>query len=91
MTATRGASRKSPYILRMNLMSDGPYLTVFTSSVMPLNARRFGIAALPIHLPSKSWPVVVVTLKKRTQSAAVERFIECVREVANSFSNLTEA
>ena len=67
-------------------MADGPYISVFTSSVMRQNAHRFGIAALPINLPSKPWPVVVVTLRNRTQSAAVERFIEFVRQVANSLS-----
>jgi DNA-binding transcriptional LysR family regulator len=72
--------------LRMQMMSDGPYISVFTSSVMRHNAHRFGIAALPINLPSKPWPVVLVTLKNRTQSAAVERFIESVRQVANSLS-----
>ena len=72
--------------LRMQLMADGPYISVFTSSVMRQNAHRFGIAALPIDLPSKPWPVVVVTLRNRTQSAAVERFIESVRQVANSLS-----
>jgi DNA-binding transcriptional LysR family regulator len=70
--------------LRMQLMADGPYISMFTSSVMRQNAHRFGIAALPINLPSKPWPVVVVTLRNRTQSAAVERFIESVLQVANS-------
>jgi DNA-binding transcriptional LysR family regulator len=70
----------------MQLMSDGPYISVFTNSVMRHNAHRFGIAALPINLPSKPWPVVLVTLKNRTQSAAVERFIDSVRQVANSLS-----
>src|SRR4029450_2787404 len=70
----------------MQLMADGPYISVFTSSVRRQNADRFGIAALPINLPSKPWPVVLVTLKNRTQSAAVERFIESVRQVANSLS-----
>ena len=74
------------YTLRTQLMADGPYISVFTSSVMRQNAHRYGIAALPINLPSRPWPVVVVTLKNRTQSAAVERFIESVRLVANSLS-----
>jgi DNA-binding transcriptional LysR family regulator len=76
----------SSVILRTQLMADGPYISVFTGSVMRQHAHRFGIAALPINLPSKPWPVVVVTLKNRTQSAAVERFIESVRQVANSLS-----
>jgi DNA-binding transcriptional LysR family regulator len=70
--------------LRMQLMSAGPYVSVFTSSVMRQNAHRFGIAALPIALPSKPFPVVIVTLRNRTQSAVVERFIESAREVAQT-------
>src|SRR5262245_14887310 len=76
----------SSVTLRMQLMADGPYISVFTSSVIRMHAHRFGIAALPINLPSKPWPVVVVTLRNRTQSAAVERFVESIRQVANSLS-----
>src|SRR5262249_8165681 len=47
--------------LRMHLMSLGPYITVFTGSVMRQSAHHFGIATLAVHLPSNSWPLVVVT------------------------------
>jgi hypothetical protein len=30
------------------------------------------------------WPSLLVTLKNRTLSPAVERFIECVRDVAKA-------
>jgi DNA-binding transcriptional LysR family regulator len=73
-------------ILRMLLMSDGPYITVFASSVMRWNAERYGIVALPISMPTRPWPVVLVTLKNRTQSAAVQSFVASVREVARSMS-----
>jgi DNA-binding transcriptional LysR family regulator len=72
--------------LRMLLMSDSPYITVFTGLVMRQNAQRFGIAALPISLPTRAWPIVIVTLKNRTQSAAVQSFIQSARTVAQSFS-----
>jgi DNA-binding transcriptional LysR family regulator len=71
--------------LRMRLLADGPYITAFGSSVMRHNAQRFGIAALPVTLPSPAWPAVFVTLKNRTQSPVVERFIESAYEVAKSF------
>jgi DNA-binding transcriptional LysR family regulator len=71
--------------LRTRLIATGPYLTVFAKSVMRLNADYYGIMALPIELPMKPWPVVVVTLKNRTLSPVVERFIACAREVARAF------
>ena len=71
--------------LRMQLMAAGPYVSVFASSVMRLNAHRYNITVLPIHLPSQPWPVVLVTLKNRTLSPVVERFIACAHEVAKSF------
>jgi hypothetical protein len=40
---------------------------------------------LPVGLPTRPWPVVILTLKNRMLSPVVERFIECAREVAKSF------
>jgi len=71
-------------ILRARLLAAGPYLTVFADSVMQLNAARYGLAVLPINLPNKPWPVVIVCLKNRTVSPLVDRFIACGREVANT-------
>jgi DNA-binding transcriptional LysR family regulator len=71
--------------LRMQLLAAAPYVSVFSHSVMRLNAQRFGIVALPIVLPHKPWPVAIVTLKNRTLSPVVERFIESAHEVAKSF------
>jgi hypothetical protein len=41
---------------------------------------------LPIELAMPPQFVVVVTLKNRTLSPVVERFIECARDVAASFA-----
>ena len=71
--------------LRNRLVAAGPYLTTFANSVMKLNARYYNLAILPIALPTRPWPVVVVTLKHRTLSPVVERFIACAHEVAKSF------
>ena len=73
--------------LRMHLMAAGPYISVFTGTVMRQLARRFDIVALPVTLPNQPWPVVVVTLKNRTLRPVVERFIESAHEVAKSFSD----
>lgn len=71
--------------LRTHLMAAGPYLSVFAGSVMRINAHRFQITVLPIELPVRPWPVVIATLKHRTLSPVVERFIACTREIAKSF------
>jgi DNA-binding transcriptional LysR family regulator len=71
--------------LRTHLMAAGPYLSVFAGSVMRINAHRFQITVLPIDLPVRPWPVVIASLKYRTLSPVVERFIACTREVAKSF------
>jgi hypothetical protein len=39
------------------------------------------LKVLPVDLPTRPWPVNIVTLKNRTLSPVVERFIECAREV----------
>jgi DNA-binding transcriptional LysR family regulator len=65
--------------LRANLAATGLYITTFPKSTFDLYANRFSLKALPIPLPSSPWPVVLVTLKNRTLSPVVERFIEHVR------------
>jgi DNA-binding transcriptional LysR family regulator len=44
-----------------------------------LQAERFSLKVLPVDLPVRPWPVAIVTLKDRTLSPVVERFIEHVR------------
>jgi DNA-binding transcriptional LysR family regulator len=68
------------------LLATGQFITAFPHSVMHLYADRFSLKILPIDLPVRPWPVAVVTLKNRTLSPVVERFIDCAREVAKSFA-----
>jgi hypothetical protein len=42
--------------------------------------------ALSVDLPQKLLPASIVTLKNRTLSPGVERFLACVRGVAKSFA-----
>jgi DNA-binding transcriptional LysR family regulator len=70
--------------LRLGLVAAGPYIAAFPSSVLQLYADRFSLKALPVDLPVRPWPVAIVTLKNRTLSPVVERFIECTRQVAKS-------
>jgi len=72
--------------LRANLLATGPYITVFPLSVLRTYGPRFSFKALPVDFPSRPWPVTIVTLKHRTLSPVVERFIDCAREVAKPFT-----
>jgi DNA-binding transcriptional LysR family regulator len=72
--------------LRANLLATGRFITVLPYSILRLYGERFSLKVLPVHLPVRHWPVTVVTLKNRTLSPVVERFIECARIVAKSFA-----
>ena len=68
--------------LRARLLAAGPYLAIYGPSVLrQLLADRYAVTALPVDLPAISFPAFIVTLKNRTLSPVVERFLACVREV----------
>jgi DNA-binding transcriptional LysR family regulator len=67
--------------LRTNLLLTGEFITAFPRSVLDLHAERFALRALPVELPARPWPVVLLSLRNRTMSPIVERFIECARQV----------
>ena len=71
--------------LRANLLATGPFISVFPYSVLRLYGERFSLKALPVDLPPRPWPVTIATLKNRTLSPVVERFIECARATAKLF------
>jgi len=62
--------------LRTNLLASGDFVTVFPRSVMMHYARRFSLRTLPVRLPTRPWPVAVITLKSREPSPVVKLFIE---------------
>jgi DNA-binding transcriptional LysR family regulator len=66
--------------LNAHFLNNGPFLTSYSRLWAQLN----GLKALPVDLPTRPWPVSIVTLKHRTLSPAAERFIACAREVAKS-------
>jgi DNA-binding transcriptional LysR family regulator len=72
--------------LRANLLAIGPFITVFPQSVLRVYGNRFSLKVLPVDWPARAWPVTIVTLKHRTLSPVVERFIACARDVAKSFA-----
>jgi DNA-binding transcriptional LysR family regulator len=70
--------------LRTNLLATGEFITAFPHSALYLYAHRLSLKVLPLDLPMRPWPVVILTLKNRTLTPVVERFIECAREVVKS-------
>jgi DNA-binding transcriptional LysR family regulator len=72
--------------LRLHLLANGPYITAFARSTLGLYTERYGLKALPVDLSDRPWPVVIATLKNRTLSPLVGRFIVCAREVAKSMA-----
>jgi DNA-binding transcriptional LysR family regulator len=73
--------------LRTNLLGTGRFITALPRSVMRLYAERLSLKVLPIEMPVRPWPVAIVTLKNRTLSPVVERFLECTREVGKSIAS----
>jgi DNA-binding transcriptional LysR family regulator len=56
-------------------------------AAIPKSVARFNsLNVLPVDLPARPWPVAIVTLKNRTLSPVVERFIACAREVTKSMA-----
>jgi DNA-binding transcriptional LysR family regulator len=66
-----------------DFLTDGGFITVCARSVV----HRYAMKELPVDLPKRPWPALVVTLKNRTLSPVVERFIDSAREVTKSLSS----
>jgi DNA-binding transcriptional LysR family regulator len=60
-----------------HFLADGQYITAMPRSVAYFKSLK----VLPVDLPVRPWPVNIVTLKNRTLSPMVARFIECARDV----------
>ncbi len=76
----KASLRTIAWPLVADFLADGPFITVCARSLV----RRYALKELPIKLPERPWPVLVVTLKHRTLSPVVERFINSAREVTKS-------
>lgn len=70
-----------------HFVANGPFLTAYPRSV----ARVSSLKELAVKLPVRPWPVAIATLKNRTVSPVVERFIECSRDLAKSMAKLPKA
>jgi DNA-binding transcriptional LysR family regulator len=65
-----------------HFLTKGDFITGCARSV----ARLSGLKELAVELPVQSWPVLMVTLKNRTLSPVVGRFMESARAVAKSMA-----
>jgi DNA-binding transcriptional LysR family regulator len=69
--------------LRADLLATGRYLTMMPASLLAFNAKRWSsLKVLPVQLGMRPRRCVVITLKNRTLSPVVQRFIEHTRAVA---------
>jgi DNA-binding transcriptional LysR family regulator len=66
--------------LRISMIASGHFITTSASSFARFCADRLSLKVLPIDLPKRPWPLAIVTLKNRTLSPVVTRFIEHIRD-----------
>jgi len=66
--------------VRADMVASGECIATFPSSLVRYFAARSAIKVLPIDLPVQPLPVGIVTLKNRTLSPVVERFIQHLRD-----------
>jgi len=62
--------------LRIHLLVNGPFIGALPKSL----ASQSLVKILPIELPLRPWPFAIFTLKDRTLSPAVDRFIAHLRD-----------
>jgi DNA-binding transcriptional LysR family regulator len=70
--------------LRMRLIADGPYLTVFPDSIRSIPDYHRSIHILPIDLPASPTPFAIITLKNRKLNPVAQRFIDHLRSHADA-------
>lgn len=68
--------------LLISLVATGRFLSVLPGSMLEFGPARTLVKALPVKFPRQQSAVGILTLKNRTLSPLAERFIACLREVA---------
>jgi DNA-binding transcriptional LysR family regulator len=71
---------------RGDLLEAGDYIAPIPRSIFNEYARRFPLKLLLVDLPVRPWPIALITLKNRTVSSVVERFVDSARSVANAMA-----
>src|SRR5262249_15051862 len=67
--------------VRNSLSMRGRFIAVLPASILRFNPGLYSLKELPLNLPMPQSPALIVTLKNRTLSPPVQRFIDCAREV----------
>ncbi len=68
--------------LRVHFLANGPYISAIAQSL----ALQHSLAQLAVNLPEWKFPISLVTLRNRTLTPVVERFIEFARSAASEFA-----
>ena len=71
--------------LRADMAATSNCITTFPWSVL-LFHDNLRLKMLPVDLPPRKWPIMAVTLRHRTPSPIVARFLEAARAVSRSIS-----
>jgi DNA-binding transcriptional LysR family regulator len=66
--------------VRADMVASGQCIATFPNVVARYFAARLAVKVLPVNLPMRSWPMGILTLKNRTLSPVVERFIQHLRD-----------
>lgn len=69
--------------VHISLLATGRFLAVLPASMIHFSVKHLPIKALPVDIPMRLSPVVIVTLRNRTHSPVVQLFIDCAHEVAS--------
>lgn len=68
-------------VLRLQLLSEGGYVTAFPDSLVRNNANRWNLRVLPVTL-GRPLPVAALTLKSRAKNRAIRAFIAAAQAVS---------
>ena len=71
-------------LLHTALLATGKTLAVFPRSMLQWSSKRLGLKIIPVDLPMRSWPVVIITLKNRMISPVAELFLNRVRDITKA-------
>src|SRR5215813_2269442 len=72
--------------LRNMLSMRDRFISALPVSILRFNPDLYSVKELPLEFPMPPWPTLLVTLKNRTLSPPVQRFIECVREISGTMA-----
>jgi DNA-binding transcriptional LysR family regulator len=70
-----------PPSVTRDLVARGPFLGVFSASVLKFGSTSPRLKVLPVDLPVTPWPIGIMTLKKRTLTPVAQFFIDFTREI----------